>query len=92
MNKDILINAMYDAINETYGTHTPFQTKENSELQMNFEEKYAPDYELSKRGTYTDVYSEFSENLTELVCGNIRNAFEVGFNTAVQLLIGGGMR
>ena len=92
MNKEILINAMYDAINENYGTHTPFQTKENSELESDFEKKYAPNYELSKRGTVTDAYSHFSENLTTLVCGNIRNAFEVGFNTAVQLLMGGGMR
>lgn len=92
MNKEILINAMYDAINENYGTHTPFQTKENRELESCFEEKYAPDYELSKRGTFTDAYFQFSDNLTELVWENIRNAFEVGFNTAVQLLMGCGMR
>lgn len=89
MNKALLINAMYEEILETYGNNTPFQTKENSELESDFEKKYAPDYELSKRGAETDAYLEFSENLTELVWGNVRNAFEVGFNTAVQLLMGG---
>ena len=92
MNKEFLINAMYDAINENCGANTPFQTTENRELESYFEKKYAPDYELSRHGTVTDAYSHFSENLTTLVCGNIRNAFKVGFNTAVQLLMGGGMR
>ncbi len=90
MNKQFLINAMYDAINENYGAQTPFQTQESNELESDFKKKYAPDYKLSKRGTITDAYSQFSDNLTDLVWGNIRNAFEVGFNTAVQLLMGGG--
>lgn len=90
MNKEFLINAMYDAINENYGAQTPFQTQESNELESCFKKKYAPDYELSKRGASTDAYSQFSDNLTDLVWRNIRNAFEVGFNTAVQLLMGGG--
>lgn len=91
MNRNLLINAMYTEILETYGTHSPFETKETAELESCFEEKHAPDYELSKQGIATDAYEAFREDLVALVWGNIRNAFEVGFNCAVQLLMGGSM-
>lgn len=89
MNKNFLINAMYDEILDTYGNRSPFETKETAELESCFEEKHAPDYEQSKQGIATDAYEEFREDLLYLVWGNIRNAFEVGFNCAVQLLMGG---
>ena len=78
MYKEIAIQAIYESILDKYGCDTPFETTELSRLCEDFKKKYS--------SSTTQNKYDFETDLIDLIWGNCRNAFRVGFDVAISFM------
>ena len=75
-----MIEMLYYAIENLSALDNPFETEETQSVQANFFEKYVKSCDYDK-----DEEAQFA--LNDVACAERRNAFKVGFNTAIKLLL-----
>ena len=73
-----MIEMLYYAIENLSALDNPFETEETRSIQNNFYEKYVKAHDKERD-------AEFA--LNDVACAERRNAFKVGFNTAIKLLL-----
>lgn len=81
MNKDYFIEALYQSILEDNEHNQKLDPHEYDCRFNRFADTYLPAFE-----TYGDKRSKAEEELTVLIFDYIRNAFRVGFDTALELM------
>lgn len=80
-----LYDALYDALDDCSVTNNPFEQDDVRKSFFKFCNQYI--YETEKK--FDDADDGFTE-ISNIICNDRRNAFKVGFETAVLLIVKGG--
>ena len=76
MNKKLYIDAIYQAVIDKADSLSPFETDDLVSQESDFIKKH-----LNEQNN-----SDFELDLLDLKWNNIRNAFQIGFNAALELM------